>query len=471
MATIKKQGRGYKITVSRGYDINGKQLREHMTWIPDPGMTARQIEKELNRQAVLFEEKVNASGVHSGNIRLSDFTEIFFRDHAEQNLKQKTLFGYRKNMAIANKALGHIKLKELRPAHIAAFYSNMREKGMRVREIATPKFDFAAWLDENGTSMAEMARRTGLSIKTVTQVKYKKTIAKKSAVTLAEAMGMVPNEAFTFVKDMQPLSTTTLRIIHRTLSAVLGRAVKWGYIQNNPAALVDLPSRDNTRAAFLDEDDARRLLELLADEPIKWRTIITFDLLSGLRRGELAGLRWPDIDIEHQVIYIRQTYNYTPEAGHYVDTPKTANSDRTLRVSQSAILLLLEYQKWQDNQRALLGDAWEDKDNRVFTTDVGAPINPDSITKWFTAFIKRSGLPKVTVHSLRHTYASLMIFNGVPLIAVSRQLGHAQSSTTANIYAHVIASAEARAAQTFDRFDDVILTDKHQTSTKPIKTG
>jgi integrase len=113
--------------------------------------------------------------------------------------------------------------------------------------------------------------------------------------------------------------------------------------------------------------------------------------------------------------------------------------------------LLQEYKQWQDAQREKLGDAWEDQDGRVFTTDSGAPLFPDSISQWFTKFIKRSGLPKVTVHSLRHTYASLMIAEGTPLVVVSHQLGHAQPSTTANIYAHVIKSAEAKAAQTFDK--------------------
>ena len=119
-------------------------------------------------------------------------------------------------------------------------------------------------------------------------------------------------------------------------------------------------------------------------------------------------------------------------------------------------MMLREYQQWQDTQREKLGDAWEDQDGRVFTSDTGAPIFPDSVTQWFSAFVARSGLPKVTVHSLRHTYASLMIADGTPLVVVARQLGHAQTSTTANIYAHAIASAQAKAMQTFDRFNDVV---------------
>jgi len=85
----------------------------------------------------------------------------------------------------------------------------------------------------------------------------------------------------------------------------------------------------------------------------------------GLRRGELAGLRWQDVGIDTQTITICQTYNYVPNKGTYIDTPKTVSSSRPLRISRSAVLLLLDYKKWQDAQREKFGDAWEDKDGRV----------------------------------------------------------------------------------------------------------
>lgn len=106
----------------------------------------------------------------------------------------------------------------------------------------------------------------------------------------------------------------------------------------------------------------------------------------------------------------------------------------------------------------------QQKKRKKFSNDEGAPLFPDSVTKWFTAFVKRTGLPKVTVHSLRHTYASLMIADGIPLIVISKQLGHAQASTTNNIYAHVIASAEAKAAAVFDRFEDLVSQESEDTS-------
>jgi len=473
MATIEKRGKSYKIIVSKGYDINGRQIRERMTWIPDPKMTPRQIEKELNRQATLFEERIRCTNTVNSNIRLVDFTDLFLKNYASTNLKAKSVYNYQEKMARINLALGHIKLKDLKPGHIASFYSNLQEKGMRGKELAQINIDFSEWMKDRNTYPTALSRETGISIWSYNCLKRGQPIELKTGETIATALDIPYKTLFTTTRDMTPLKPGTIHSYHRVLSAVLFRAVKWGYINENPASRADLPSNAHRKAAYLDEPDARRLLELLRDEHIKWRTIMTFDLLSGLRRGELAGLRWQDVDSENQTITINQTSNYLPKRGVYVDTPKTANSNRPLRLSRSAFLLLQEYKHWQDAQREKLGDAWEDQDGRVFTTDSGAPLFPDSISQWFTKFIKRSGLPKVTVHSLRHTYASLMIAEGTPLVAVSHQLGHVQASTTANIYAHVIKSAEAKAAQTFDKFNDLIVPSQPPDSSpnKVTQTG
>ena len=471
MATIEKRGNSYRIIVSNGYDINGRQIREKMTWTPEPGMTKRQIEKALNREATLFEERVRHQVTQNGNIRLVDFTKIFLEQYARPNLKKKTAFGYEEKMAVINQALGHIRLKDLKPRHIAAFYANLQEEGMRARCMALPKVDFSQWMKDRGTCMAELARQTGVSIWCFKQLKIGQGIEQSRAVLISEKLSIPYDILFVRKHDDTPLKPGTIHTFHRVLSAVLFRAVKWGYITSNPAARADLPSIAHRRAAYLDEPDARRLLELLQEERILWRAVISFDLLSGLRRAEFLGLRWCDVDLDNQLIYIRQTWNYLPTEGCYTDTPKTASSERPLRISRTAVLLLLEYKKWQDAQRKALGDAWQDTDGRVFTNEEGKPLFPDSVSQWFTKFVKRTGLPKVTVHSLRHTYASLMIADGTPLVVVSRKLGHAQTSTTSNIYAHVIAEAEARADRAFDRFGDLIAPEGKPTQKKKKAAG
>ena len=108
--------------------------------------------------------------------------------------------------------------------------------------------------------------------------------------------------------------------------------------------------------------------------------------------------------------------------------------------------MLKEYRAWQNQERLKVGDQWKDSD-RVFTRWNGTPFRPDTLTNWFSDFVKRSGLPPVTVHSLRHTNATLLISSGTNLRTVSARLGHSQTSTTANIYAHAIQSADAAAAE------------------------
>ena len=465
MATIKKQGRGYKITVSNGYDIKGRHLREHMTWTPDPGMTERQIEKELNRQAVLFEEQVKNNGTHDSNIRFAEFAEIFLRDYARPHLKIQTVYGYEEHLKKINLAIGHIKLKDLKPTHLAAFYANLRENGVRDKVLATATFDLAAWLKKKTLSMAAFSRDNDISLWAVKHTRDRQPIAKESAEKIASAIGKDVKALYKLERDMTPLSEGSIRTYHHTISTILTRAVKWRYLNMNVADLVDLPKYTAPEANYLDEDGVNELLDALEHEPIRWRTLVMFDLMGGWRRGEMAGLEWQDIDLDRGMIAIRRAYYYVPKVGTYVDTPKSEKSVRVLRLSKAGILLLTEYKAWQDQQRELLGDAWEDS-GRVFTTETGGPIFPSSITAWFRAFRKRAMLPPCHLHSLRHTCASLLIADGAPIVVVAKQLGHAQTSTTMNIYTHVIEAAEARAAETFDRF----LENRHQIDTKTEKS-
>lgn len=130
MATIQKQGRGYKITVSQGRDYTGKKIRKYMTWVPEPGMTERQIKKELERQAVLFEEKVSSGATANGSMRFADFAEKFMQEYAKLYLKPKTIATYTDNLRRINQAIGHIRLCDLRTGHINSFYRNLQESGV-----------------------------------------------------------------------------------------------------------------------------------------------------------------------------------------------------------------------------------------------------------------------------------------------------------------------------------------------------
>ncbi len=468
MATVEKRGKGYRITVAGGLDLNGKQIRHRMVWTPDKTMTPRQIEKELNRQIVRFEEQVKSgTTISDGNIRFADFAKRYMEEYGKLNLKPTTFSNYERDLIRINEAIGHIKLKELTSLHIQSFYNNLQEEGVRQHKSALAKLALAGWFSTNRVSQYSLSKKAGISHQTLSNAIRGAPINIWSAEKIAAATGQTMASLFEIRIDSSPLSPATVRSYHRTLSSILERAVKWRMISYNPAEDLELPSAAGKKARYLDEPDAKRMLHLLQDEPIKWRAAIIFDLLSGLRRAELLGLRWQDVDLENQVVHVVQTSNYVSGKGMYVGSPKTEGSDRYLKVSRTAILILLEYKDWQDKMKEKVGDAWKSpaNDDRIFTNDEGKPLFPSSLTQWMGKFIKRTGLPSSSVHSLRHTYASLLIADKTPLVVVAGNLGHAQVSTTSNIYSHVIASAEAKAAEVMDRFSD----DIHPKFTPKIK--
>lgn len=469
MATVEKRGKGYRITVAAGIDLNGKQIRHRLNWTPDEKLTPRQVEKELNRQIARFEEQVKTGSIAAeGNIRFADFAERYMANYGRPNLKPTTLSNYQRNLVRINQAIGHIRLKDLTTFHIQAFYRNLQESGIRSREVATCKADLMELIGNQRGAMTAFSGKSKVSRATIKQAVDGKPINRTSADSISAALGLKTTKLFELTSHGEPLAPATIRSYHRTISSILEKAVKWHCIPTNPAEGAELPSMTGHKARYLDEPDAKRMLQLLQAEPIKWRAPIIFDLLSRLRRAELLGLRWQDIDLDTGVVHIVQTSNYVSGTGVYVGTPKTEDSDRYLKVSQTAILILLEYKSWQDDMREKVGDAWEGtaEDDRIFTNEVGRPMFPTSLTQWMGKFIKRSGLPPACVHSLRHTYASLLIAEGTPLVVVSSNLGHAQVSTTSDIYSHVIASAEAKAAQVTDKF----LEDVHPNFTPKTKS-
>ena len=466
MATIEKRGDSFRIIVSGGYTADGKQIRERMTWTPPEGMSGDKALKEALKQAALFEDKIRQGHVVDSKMKLETFiNEKYLPDYAERYLKRSTRAGYKRIIKGIITALGHMKLCDIRPTHINTFYGNLQEEGMRQKTTATSKGDLTKVREASGLSKQKLADLAGVSISVIIAAERGNNISLASAEKIAKALEAKTPKLFNISKDPTPLSDRTVLSYHRVLSGIMSKAVKWEYINFNPCVKTEHPTDPQTEAPYLEENEARRFLLLLQNEPIQWRTPISFDLFSGLRRGELVGLKWDDVDLDRQLLQVRQTFNYQPGYGAYEDTTKSHASKRPMKLSRAAVLLLAEYRAWQDGRRELLGDAWENVDNRIFTTNTGRAILPGRMTNYVTDFIKRTDLPHITLHSLRHTYASLLISDSVPITVISHQLGHSKPSTTTNFYGHLIASAEAKAQDTIDsRFEDIVAPPKSRAS-------
>ena len=391
MATARKKGRGYEIRVHCGLDSNYKRIDKSITWIPQNGMSNAQVKKELERQKILFEEKVK-NGKCYDNMRFSELVEIWIEDYAEQQLAVKTFVRYQDFLGRILPAIGHMKLRDIKPVHLNQFYKNLQEDGINQKAIRDNKGNIIG----NGK-----------------------------------------------------LAPKTILEHHRLIAKILGTAVKWQLIEKNVAKMADPPKVPYKEMEYLNESEIRKMIELLNEEPIQYKTMINLLIFTGIRRGELCGLEWKDIDFDTKTMQVVRSSQYIGHGKVVAKEPKTRSGRRKFVLSDTICKLLKSYRKWQVENIIRLGDQWVDTD-RLFTTWNGKPIHPDTVTSWFAKFLKKNELRKVTLHSLRHTNATLMIAEGVDVCTVSKRLGHANTSTTLNIYAHALKSRDAEAAEKLD---------------------
>lgn len=246
------------------------------------------------------------------------------------------------------------------------------------------------------------------------------------------------------------LSAKSIIEHHRLISSVLTQAVKEGIVPFNVAARAEVPRAEKKEVNYFQPEDLERITEALKSEPIKWRTLISLMLITGARRGEILALKWRNIDFKRGTIYIEKSVLYSPDIGIYEAEPKTEKSKRHISVPQETLDMLSEYKQWQISERVRLGAHFIAKDY-IFAQDNGAPMHPDSVTGYLSKFSERHGLPHINPHAFRHTMASLLYYNGVDSVSISKRLGHAQVSTTANIYAHIIEEADKRNADILEK--------------------
>jgi len=247
-------------------------------------------------------------------------------------------------------------------------------------------------------------------------------------------------------RDRQ-LSPRTVRHCYRLASVVLNDAVRRGILDRSPLTGVHVPvvraNPDETRAWTVEEVGTfmKTLDSSSAANATTWQNVWGLLLATGLRRGELVGLRWSDIDFDAQTLTVRRTRlagltNPAP--------PKTKGAARTVPLSSEALGFLRPLRAQQEASRRILGSDWPDTGFVVVLPDGGIP-HPDSVTKRFREDCDRSGVPYISVHGLRHTFATLALAAGVPAHIVSRALGHHSVAFTLATYSHVLPGAHQEA--------------------------
>lgn len=232
-------------------------------------------------------------------------------------------------------------------------------------------------------------------------------------------------------------------------------SIKNNMISNNPCMAVTLPKRDKGEVLYFTPEQANQFLEAVKET--KHYPLYVLEMITGLRLGEIVALRWENVDLDEKRIDIKlsaaivskevQSENGVIHSEVILQSPKTKKSIRTLYIEEPLVSMLKNLRKEQLQKCMLFGDAFNNS-GFVFTNDYGNMLHPRTIQDHFKRAIKKVGLPNLHFHSLRHTAASMMLFNGVDIKTVQEILGHEDIQTTLGIYTHIMEETKRDAQKT-----------------------
>jgi integrase len=246
----------------------------------------------------------------------------------------------------------------------------------------------------------------------------------------------------------EDLAPRTVRMVHTALHRALGQAKAWGVIRDNPADIAKPPKAPDRETPMLQPDQAAVLLERLRGKPLY--LLASLALGTGLRRNELLGLRWGNVDLDAGWLTIEQALEQTATHGIRIKSPKTRHGRRTISLPAHLVTELRTHWREQQEQRLAAGLGKAPDTAPVFATADGRHLSPNAITKAWPVAMAAIGMPAVTLHSLRHTHASMLINAGLDILAISRRMGHSSPTITLNVYGHLIHGTDDRAAQVME---------------------
>lgn len=421
MATIEERNGSYRITVSCGTDIYGKKIRQRITFTPEPGLTPKKRQKAVEEFAADFERKVQNGIIMEGRkTTLEEFAKVWFEEYAPQKLQGGTVEKYKAEMEKVLPELGHLMLTELRPHSLNRFFSEMAKDGAR--------------------------------------------------------------------KDGKPggYSRATIAKTQNVLSSILHTAVDWELIDRNPMDKVRLQGeRTADKLKFFTAEQTAQFLEFIEkpykvtakahrrtddtgqeyivpeyertmEVPEQIRVLFLLAIYGGLRKGELLALEFSDVDYEADTVSVSKSVSVV-NGKQIVKEPKTKNSRRTVTIPHFLTLRIKELQRERLRYRLSLGDYWKG-DNWIFIQLDGKQMGystpysafHDALVRHNETAKPEEQLPLIPFHGLRHTSATLLIAGKQDLRTVSSRLGHAQASTTMNVYAHALQESDKRAANALE---------------------
>ena len=251
--------------------------------------------------------------------------------------------------------------------------------------------------------------------------------------------------------QLERVSANTVIHYHAVIHRALKYAVKIKTIQSNPAVNVERPRKEKFIGSFYDKKEINTLFDIIQGHPLE--VAIKLAAFYGLRREEIIGLKWTAIDFENNTLTIQHTVTECNLNGKHIevasDTAKTDSSLRTMPLVTNFREMLLAKKEKQEHYRKLCGRSYcKEYLDYIFVNEMGERWKPRYLSDGFKRILEQNGLRRIRFHDLRHTCASLLLANNVPMKKIQEWLGHSEFSTTVNIYAHLdfqskISSAEA----------------------------
>ena len=422
MASIKERNGSYQITVSCGRDIYGKKLIETTTYTPDPALTPKKKQKAVEEFARQFEADIkNGIAMDGRKVSLKDFTDRWITEYAAQKLQPGTVEKY--SAELNDKVLpvlGHLKLTELRPATLNAFFVSMTKDGSR--RDGKP----------GGYSRATI-KKTQDVLSSVLRTAVDWELIEKNPMDKVRTVGECAADKLEYFTPEQT-------------SAFLDYIEKPYKVKTKGHKRTDDTGNDYTVGDY----------ERTKEMPEQLRVLFNLAIYGGLRKGELLALEWDDVDFENDTVTISKAVSVV--AGLQITKePKTKTSRRTVSIPHFLTQRIKALRHERLKYRLSVGDYWQGAD-WIFIQENGKQMSystpysafQDTIARYNTGKKAAQQLPAIPFHGLRHTSATLLIASKQDVRTVSSRLGHAQASTTMNIYAHALQETDRKAVNALE---------------------
>ena len=451
-----KQGQitSYSIRVSRGVDKYGRQRKPFTTSFK---VKSTWSEKTAYSRALAyaleFENQCKAGYEADNRQTFEEYADYVLQTKMAAGILKSTTAGrYEEMTKRIYPEIGYMKLKEIRPQHLNRFYMDLLNTPLATAKSFIAKPRLRQVISQKGISKDALSKMAVCSPSTVTNAVEGIAIREDKAEAIAKVLDCEFNEVFTPKPSGKTLSPKTVREYHRFISSILSQAEKELIVPYNAASKATPPKLVKKDVNYFEPEEIHLIEQGFDKQPIRIKTLGYMLIFTGVRRGELLGMEWHNVDWEKSTIRIEKNVLYMPQRGIYVDTPKTETSKRKISLPSRMMTMLKEYKDWVETEKERIGWSWNSGNDFIFTSETGDLLHPDTVSKWLRQVENSSpDIPHLNSHAFRHSVASALIYHGVDPVSVSKRLGHASVSTTTNLYAHLMSKADEQNAAILDQ--------------------